>query len=189
MDEEAPDHVARDPIHADMGYETEVVVDREQLRARLRQERLKRAGPWRPLSGESLTPREFLFLLELGAGQRDYRETVLYLRRAASNKNRPMPDYLKAMFRDGVVAVDMVQGRAGGPISVEYRVPINCLQKGYIRVAQEIVDLRNKKLHQCLDDATLHRLTQFALENNRTIREIIRVSVEALSMQSPEQGL
>ena len=187
MDEEAAKHVVRGPLDAGVGHGTELVVDREQLRARLRQERLKRAGPWRPLSGESLTPREFLFLLELGADERDYRETVLYLRKAASNKNRPMPEYLRAMFRDGVVAVDMVQGRPGGPISVEYRVPINCLQKGYVRVAQEIVDLRNKKLHQCLDDATLRRLAQLALENNRTIPEIIRVSVEALSLQSPEE--
>jgi len=189
MDKEAAEHVVRGPVDANSGRAgMEVVIDRKQLRARFRQERLKRARSWTPRSGESLTPKEFLFLVEISADERDYRETVLFLRRAASpNKNRSTPDYLKVMFRDGVVFVDMVQGRPGGPISVEYRVPINRLEERYVRVAHELVDLRSRKLRGCLNDVTLHRLAQLALETHRTIPEMIWASVEALFVQPIRQ--
>lgn len=191
MDAEIPEEMAR---HArqEVGSkfaEVPVVIDKKRLRARVWQQRLKRAGPWTPLSGEYLNTKEFLFLFDGCGDEREYREALFCLRIASSgSRNHLVPEYLRAMFRDGVVSVDMV-GRTRGAIAVEYRVPIQSLDEKYVRVAKLLVHLRSKRLDQCLDDATFRKLVRLSLESDKTIPEIITASVEAFFAHSVRQEL
>lgn len=153
-------------------------MDENKVRELFRQERLRRATPWEPVTADYLTTREFLSLIGIEGRGRRYRRTLYYLDVASSADNSHlMPDYLRRCFKGGIVHVHVFQGRARGPISQEYRIPIERLDEAYIHSARRLVKFRTDKASDYITPAILRKLNSLSDETERSIPEIISTLV------------
>jgi hypothetical protein len=149
-------------------------VDEKRVKELFRQEKLKRARPWKPVSADYLTTREFLSLIGIDGRGKTYRETLYRLDVAASgNNNHLMPDYLRRCFREEVVCVHIFRGRAKSPIPLEYRIPIESLEEKHLQSARRLTKFRNGKARDYITPAVLRRLTFLSDQVKKSIPEII----------------
>ena len=117
----------------------------EEIADVLREEKMKRALPWTPVSADQLTAREFLTLIGIKGKGRRYRRTLRYLRLTFSRDDEAnrAPVYLSKCFREGVM-VQVFQGRGHGAVSVEYRIPVESLKDEYAARARRLISGRNR---------------------------------------------
>ena len=149
-------------------------MDEKRIKELFRQEKLKRAYPWKHVSADYLTTREFLSMIGIDDRGKRYRQTLYYLDVAASgDNNHLMPDYLRRCFREGVVSVHVFRGRAKGPISLEYRIPIECLDEKYLQPVKRLVEFRTGKARDYITPAVLRKLSSLSDETAKSISEII----------------
>ncbi len=153
-------------------------MDEKTVKEFFRQERLRRASPWKPVSGDYLTTREFLSLVGIDGKGRRYRRTLYYLDIAASGDNSDlMPDYLRRCFKKGVVHVQVFHGRAEGPIALEYRIPIEALDDAYVQSAKRLVKFRTDKARDYITPTILRKLSSLSDETEKSIPDIISALV------------
>ena len=149
-------------------------MDETKIKELFMQEKLKRASPWKPVSADYLTTREFLSLVGIDGKGKAYRKTIYQLDIAASaDNNHLMPDYLRRCFREGVVRVHVFRGRARGPVSLEYRIPIESLEEKHLQSARMLTKFRNGKARDYITPAVLRRLTLLSDQAKKSIPEII----------------
>ena len=118
----------------------------KEIARMLHAERLKRARPWVPVSSDYLTAREFFSLIGIEGKGRHYRRTLRYLR-LASNRGDDAgraPEHLNQCFLKGL-RVEVFQGRGKGVVSVEYRIPVESLNEGYVEQARKLISGRHGK--------------------------------------------
>jgi hypothetical protein len=147
----------------------------------LKKQRLDQARPWKAISSDYLTTREFLSLVGIEGRGREYRQTLLYLEIASrrDNANHLLPDYLKKCFRDGSVRVHVFRSRSAGLIGVEYRVPVDSLDKRYGERAKELIASRNGKTpDSVISRRTLKKLRQLSEIKRKSISELIDAWVD-----------
>ncbi|OPY70733.1 MAG: hypothetical protein A4E57_00350 [Syntrophorhabdaceae bacterium PtaU1.Bin034] len=153
-------------------------MDEKTVKEFFRQERLRRASPWKPVSTDHLTTREFLSLVGIESRGSKYRRTLYYLEIAASGDNSHLiPDYLRRCFKEGVVHVQVFHGRAEGPIALEYRIPIETLEDTYVRSAKRLVKFRTDKARDYITPAILRKLSSLSDETDKSIPDIISTLV------------
>ncbi len=153
-------------------------MDKEKVKELFRQERLRRAFPWKPVSADYLTTRECLSLIGIESRGKRYRRTLYYLDIAASGDNSHLiPDYLRSCFKEGIVHVRVFQGRAEGPISLEYRIPIERLDETYVQPAKRLVKFRTDKARDYITPAILRKLSSLSDETEKSIPDIISTLV------------
>jgi len=156
-------------------------MDEQELIDMLKKQRLDHARPWKAISSDYLTTREFLSLMGIEGRGRDYRQTLLYLEIASrrENANHLLPDYLKKCFRDGSVRVHVFRSRSAGLIGVEYRVPVDSLDKRYAERVKELIASRNGKTpDSVISRRTLKRLKQLSEIKRKSIPELIEAWVD-----------
>ena len=122
-------------------------MDRRELADRLKQERLKSARPWEPISDGYLTAREFLSLIGVHGKSKAYRRALRVLRIASSRSDLlgQMPEYLTDCFREGIVQVHPFRGTSKGAVAVEYRIPIESLDEKCAALAKRLIPARSSK--------------------------------------------
>ena len=153
-------------------------MDEKRVKELFRQEKLKHACPWKPVSADYLTTREFLSLIGIEGRGRRYRRALYYLDVAASGDNSHLvPDYLRRCFKEGAVYVHVFQGRARGPISQEYRIPIETLHETYVQSARRLVKFRTDKASDYMSPAILRKLSSLSDQTEKSIPEIISALV------------
>ncbi len=147
----------------------------QEVRAMLRQEKLDRARPWTPISGEYLTAREFLSLIGIYGKKRGYRSTIRWLSMASSRTGGHMPEYLKKCFKDGIVCAHLFQGSPKGAVTFEYRIPIDSLDEKYAERAKTLMFSRNGKSDNSvtLNQRIFRELRVLSARTSRGMSEIV----------------
>jgi hypothetical protein len=122
-------------------------MDRRELADMLKQERLKSARPWEPISDDYLTAREFLSLIGIHGKSKAYRRALRVLRIAHSRSDLlgHLPEYLTNCFREGIVQVHLFRGTSKGAVAVEYRIPVESLDEKFAALAKRLIPARNSK--------------------------------------------
>ena len=122
-------------------------MDEQEIVDILKKQKLDHARPWKAISSDYLTTREFLSLIGIEGRGREYRQALFYLEIASKRDNNGhlLPDSLKKCFRDGSVRVHVFRSRSEGLIGVEYRIPVESLDERYAERIREIVSCRNGK--------------------------------------------
>ncbi len=141
----------------------------------LKQQRVDHARPWKAISSEHLTTREFLSLIGIEGRGREYRQSLLYLEIASrrDNTDHLLPDYLKTCFRDGRVHVHVFRSRNESLVGVEYRIPVESLDERYTERVSEIMAYRNGKTPDSISRGTLKKLRQLSEISHKSISEIV----------------
>ena len=154
-------------------------MDEREIIDVLRKQRLDHARPWKAISSDYLTTREFLSLIGLEGRGREYRQTLFYLEIASKrdNSGHLLPDYLKKCFRDGSVRVHVFHSRSEGLIGVEYRIPVESLDERYAERAKELVSSRNSKTPDSISRGTLKKLRRLSEITHKSVSEIVDACV------------
>ena len=150
-------------------------MDERQIAGILKNQRMEHARPWKPISPDYLTTKEFLSLIGIEGRGREYRRTILYLEIASrrDNSDQLLPDYLRKGFRDGMVRVHVFRARSETLIGVEYRVPVENVDERYAKRITEIVSCRNGKTPESISRGTLKKLRQLSMITRKSISEMI----------------
>jgi hypothetical protein len=155
-------------------------MDEQEIIDILKKQKLDHAHPWKALSSEYLTTREFLSLIGFEGRGKEYRQTLFYLEIAAKrdNKGHLLPDYLKKCFRDGAVRVHVFRARSEDLIGVEYRIPVESLDERHAERVKEIVSSRDRKAPCSISRATLKKLKRLSEMTHRSVSEVIDACVD-----------
>ena len=150
-------------------------MDEQEIIGILKQQKLDHARPWKAISSDYLTTREFLSLIGIEGKGREYRQALFYLEIASrrENKSRLLPDYLKKCFRDGSVSVHVFHSRNSGLIGVEYRIPVESLDERYAERIREILAFRNGNILDLISERTLKKLRRLSVITHRSVTDII----------------
>jgi hypothetical protein len=154
-------------------------MDEQEIIDVLKKQRLDHARPWKAISSDYVTTREFLSLIGIEGTGREYRQALFYLEIASKrdNKGHLLPDYLKKCFRDGSVRVHVFHSRNSDLIGVEYRIPVESLDERYAERVREIVSSRNGKIPDFISPATMKKLKRLSVITRKSVSEIIDESV------------
>ena len=119
----------------------------DMLTAMLKEGQLKLSLPWKPISDDYLSTREFLSLISIDGKGKRYRRALGYLRLAATGSNilDHLPDIVKDCFREGLVSVHTFRGSTGGAVAIEYRIPLPSLNGKYQYLARKLISARHSK--------------------------------------------
>jgi hypothetical protein len=155
-------------------------MDEREIVDILKKQRLDHARPWKAISSDYLTTREFLSLIGIDGRGREYRQTLFYLEIVSKrdSSGHLLPDYLKKCFRDGSVRVHVFHSRNARLIGVEYRIPVESLDEKYAERIKELVSSRNGKTPDSISRATMKRLRQLSEITHRSISEIVDTCVK-----------
>ncbi len=154
-------------------------MDEQEIVDILKKQKIDHARPWKAITSDYLTTREFLSLIGIEGSGREYRQALFYLEIASKrdNKDHLLPDSLKKCFRDGSVRVHVFHSRNSGLIGVEYRIPVESLDERYAERIREIVSCRNGKVPDFVSRATLKKLRRLSEITHRSISEIVDACV------------
>lgn len=141
----------------------------------LKKQRFDHAHPWKPISSDYLTTREFLSLIGVTDRGREYRQALFYFEIASKRtvSGHILPDYLKRCFRDRTVCVHTFRSRSAGLIGVEYRIPVDSLDEGYEERIKELLLSRNGKAPDAISRGTLKKLRRLSDITHKSVSEII----------------
>ena len=150
-------------------------MDEQEIIDILKKQRLDQARPWKAISSDYLTTREFLSLVGIEGRGREYRQALIYLEIASKRDNTGhiLPDYLKKCFRNGFVRVHVFRSRSEGLIGVEYRIPVESLDESYEERVKGLVSSRNSKTSDPISRGTFRKLKRLSEITHRSVSEII----------------
>jgi hypothetical protein len=108
----------------------------------------KNAHPWENITENYLSTNEFFRLINVKKTSSRARDIRYFFRVLCAREDGPslMPAYLKDVFADGIVHVELYKNR-GGNVKFEYRVPIKYINDKHLPRAQQLICERTVVTH------------------------------------------